>query len=167
MPKVKGSTVSVLMISINELSEFQISEEEISFLTQGEDPYDDAVVRKLFHPNLKLLLVTEGPQGCRYYTQASSLNMFLWHFFSLLHVSYLDVWSHQNSDGWSRHFRWGMTMGWREAVFACPRPDLMPWQWVHEPEPNHQDQVVIFQIHPCPERKKSCICLKYILFFIF
>ncbi|XWS30813.1 hypothetical protein CRYUN_Cryun23aG0022200 [Craigia yunnanensis] len=47
----------------------KISEEEISFLTQGEDPYDDAVVRKLFHPNLKLLLVTEGPQGCRYYTQ--------------------------------------------------------------------------------------------------
>ena len=77
MHKVKGSTVSVLMISINELSEFQVSEEEISFLTQGEDPYDDAVVRKLFHPNLKLLLVTEGPQGCRYYTQASSLNMFL------------------------------------------------------------------------------------------
>ncbi|XVF20628.1 hypothetical protein REPUB_Repub12eG0017400 [Reevesia pubescens] len=47
----------------------KISEEEISFLTQGEDPYDDAVVRKLFHPNLKLLLVTEGPNGCRYYTQ--------------------------------------------------------------------------------------------------
>ena len=81
MHKVKGSTVSVLMISINELSEFQVSEEEISFLTQGEDPYDDAVVRKLFHPNLKLLLVIEGPHGCRYYTQVSFLNMFLWHFF--------------------------------------------------------------------------------------
>lgn len=47
----------------------KISEEEISFLTQGEDPYDDAVVRKLYHPNLKLLLVTEGPDGCRYYTK--------------------------------------------------------------------------------------------------
>lgn len=47
----------------------KISEEEISFLTKGEDPYDDAVVRKLFHPNLKLLLVTEGPEGCRYYTK--------------------------------------------------------------------------------------------------
>ncbi|KAJ6960903.1 hypothetical protein NC653_038800 [Populus alba x Populus x berolinensis] len=42
-----------------------ISEEEISFLTKGEDPYDDAVVRKLCHPNHKLLLVTEGPEGCR------------------------------------------------------------------------------------------------------
>lgn len=47
----------------------KISEEEISFLTQGEDPYDDNVVRKLYHPNLKLLLVTEGPEGCRYYTK--------------------------------------------------------------------------------------------------
>ncbi|CAI0450891.1 unnamed protein product [Linum tenue] len=50
----------------------KISEEEISFLTQGEDPYDDAVVRKLYHPNLKLLLVTEGPDGCRYYTKEFS-----------------------------------------------------------------------------------------------
>ncbi|KAJ0981522.1 hypothetical protein J5N97_009777 [Dioscorea zingiberensis] len=47
----------------------KISEEEISFLTKGEDPYDDTVVRKLFHPNLKLLLVTEGPDGCRYYSK--------------------------------------------------------------------------------------------------
>ncbi|KAG6497114.1 probable fructokinase-6, chloroplastic [Zingiber officinale] len=47
----------------------KISEEEISFLTQGEDPYDDAVVWKLFHQNLKLLLVTEGPDGCRYYSK--------------------------------------------------------------------------------------------------
>ncbi|KAK7385685.1 hypothetical protein VNO78_31481 [Psophocarpus tetragonolobus] len=50
----------------------KISEEEISFLTKGEDPYDDAVVRKLFHPNLKLLLVTEGAEGCRYYTKEFS-----------------------------------------------------------------------------------------------
>lgn len=50
----------------------KISEEEISFLTQGEDPYDDNVVRKLYHPNLKLLLVTEGPDGCRYYTKEFS-----------------------------------------------------------------------------------------------
>lgn len=48
---------------------FKISEEEIVFLTKGEDPYDDNVVRKLFHPKLKLLLVTEGPEGCRYYTK--------------------------------------------------------------------------------------------------
>ncbi|GKA35550.1 probable fructokinase-6, chloroplastic [Tanacetum coccineum] len=45
------------------------SEEEIVFLTNGEDPYDDNVVRKLYHENLKLLLVTEGPDGCRYYTK--------------------------------------------------------------------------------------------------
>ena len=47
----------------------KISEQEIVFLTEGEDPYDDAVVRKLFHPNLKLLLVTEGSDGYRYFTK--------------------------------------------------------------------------------------------------
>ena len=40
----------------------KISEQEIVFLTEGEDPYDDAVVRKLFHSNLKLLLVTESSE---------------------------------------------------------------------------------------------------------
>lgn len=50
----------------------KVSAEEISFLTNGEDPYDDAVVHKLFHPNLKLLLVTEGPDGCRYYSKEFS-----------------------------------------------------------------------------------------------
>ncbi|PKA65145.1 putative fructokinase-2 [Apostasia shenzhenica] len=47
----------------------KISTEEVAFLTRGEDPYDDGVVRKLFHPDLKLLFVTEGPNGCRYYTK--------------------------------------------------------------------------------------------------
>ncbi|XP_057838845.1 probable fructokinase-7 isoform X1 [Cryptomeria japonica] len=50
----------------------KVSEDEIIFLTEGEDPYDDAVVRKLFHPNLKLLLVTEGQEGSRYYTKEFS-----------------------------------------------------------------------------------------------
>ena len=48
----------------------QISEDEIEFLTGGDDPYDDQVdLNKFFHPNLKLLIVTEGSNGCRYYTQ--------------------------------------------------------------------------------------------------
>lgn len=48
----------------------KISEDEIIFLTGGEDPCNDNVVlNKLFHPNLRLLLVSEGSQGCRYYTK--------------------------------------------------------------------------------------------------
>ncbi|XP_027110414.1 probable fructokinase-7 [Coffea arabica] len=48
----------------------KISEDEITFLTGGDDPYnDDVVLNKLFHPNLQLLLVSEGSQGCRYYTK--------------------------------------------------------------------------------------------------
>lgn len=50
----------------------KVSEEEVQFLTEGADPYDDTVIRNLFHPNLKLLLVTEGQQGCRYYTKDCS-----------------------------------------------------------------------------------------------
>ncbi|PKA60159.1 Putative fructokinase-5 [Apostasia shenzhenica] len=48
----------------------KVSEDEITFLTEGDDPYSDEVVyKKLFHPNLKLLIVTEGQDGCRYYTK--------------------------------------------------------------------------------------------------
>lgn len=48
----------------------KISEEEITFLTGAEDPNDDNVVLdRLFHPNLKLLIVTEGSEGCRYFTK--------------------------------------------------------------------------------------------------
>ncbi|KAF3796722.1 hypothetical protein EJ110_NYTH00966 [Nymphaea thermarum] len=39
----------------------QIGAEELSFLTGGSDPYvDNVVLKKLFHPMLKLLLVTEA-----------------------------------------------------------------------------------------------------------
>lgn len=51
----------------------QVNEDEITFLTGGDDPNDDNVVMKnLFHPNLKLLVVTEGSEGCRYYTKVGS-----------------------------------------------------------------------------------------------
>ena len=57
---------------------FQVSEDEITFLTGGDDPCDDNVVlKKLFHPNLKLLLVTEGSEGCRYYTKVYFL-IYMW-----------------------------------------------------------------------------------------
>lgn len=62
----------------------QISEDEITFLTGGDDPYDDNVVlTKLFHPNLSLLVVTEGSEGCRYYTPVSLSYSFL--FYSQCH----------------------------------------------------------------------------------
>lgn len=48
----------------------KVSDDEITFLTGGDDHNDDNVVlEKLFHPNLKLLIVTEGSKGCRYYTK--------------------------------------------------------------------------------------------------
>ncbi|KAG1354667.1 putative fructokinase-7 [Cocos nucifera] len=47
----------------------KVIEEEISFLTGGDPHDDDAVYKKLFHSNLKLFVVTEGQEGCRYYTK--------------------------------------------------------------------------------------------------
>ncbi|KAJ1426808.1 Ribokinase-like [Sesbania bispinosa] len=48
----------------------KVSVDEIPFLTKGGDPYDDKVImNKLYHQDLKLLLVTEGAWGCRYYTK--------------------------------------------------------------------------------------------------
>lgn len=48
--------------------ELQVSEEELTFLT-GSD--GDEALEKLYHPNLQLSIVTEGSEGCRYYTKVS------------------------------------------------------------------------------------------------
>ncbi|XP_059651498.1 probable fructokinase-7 [Cornus florida] len=54
----------------NEADIIKINEEETAFLMGGDDPNDDdTVFNKLYHPNLKLLIVTEGAQGCRYFTK--------------------------------------------------------------------------------------------------
>ncbi|QCE09119.1 fructokinase-2-like [Vigna unguiculata] len=46
----------------------KVSDVELEFLTKS-DKIDDASALSLWHPNLKLLLVTLGEQGCRYYTK--------------------------------------------------------------------------------------------------
>jgi hypothetical protein len=44
----------------------------VIFLTGG-DPRDDANNMRMFHPRCKLMLVTEGGEGCRYYTQVCTV----------------------------------------------------------------------------------------------
>uniref|UniRef100_A0A803Q2V9 fructokinase n=1 Tax=Cannabis sativa TaxID=3483 RepID=A0A803Q2V9_CANSA len=46
----------------------KVSDVELVFLTKN-DKIDDASAMSLWHPNLKLLLVTLGENGCRYYTK--------------------------------------------------------------------------------------------------
>ncbi|KAG6663895.1 hypothetical protein CIPAW_02G054000 [Carya illinoinensis] len=46
----------------------KVSDVELDFLT-GSDKCDDEAALSLWHPNLKLLLVTLGEKGCRYYTK--------------------------------------------------------------------------------------------------
>jgi fructokinase len=45
----------------------KVSDEEVTFLTGGSSS-DDKNNLKMFHPRCKLMLVTEGSEGCRYYT---------------------------------------------------------------------------------------------------
>ncbi|KAJ0035623.1 hypothetical protein Pint_25818 [Pistacia integerrima] len=47
----------------------KVSDVELEFLT-GSNKIDDESALSLWHPNLKLLLVTLGEHGCRYYTKA-------------------------------------------------------------------------------------------------
>ena len=48
----------------------QISEDDITFFTRGDDPFDDnMVLKKLLGPNPKFLIVTKGSDRCRYYSK--------------------------------------------------------------------------------------------------
>jgi hypothetical protein len=53
----------------------QVSDDEVSFLTQG-DPQKEDVVLSLWHDRLKLLVVTDGEKGCRYFTKALFLSTY-------------------------------------------------------------------------------------------
>ncbi|CAI0628287.1 unnamed protein product [Linum tenue] len=47
----------------------KVSDEEVDFLTKGSAEKEETVL-SLWHDKLKLLLVTDGPKGCRYYTKS-------------------------------------------------------------------------------------------------
>ncbi|KAI9377434.1 hypothetical protein POPTR_019G063600v4 [Populus trichocarpa] len=53
----------------NEADFIKVSDDEVSFLTQG-DPQKEDVVLSLWHDRLKLLVVTDGEKGCRYFTKS-------------------------------------------------------------------------------------------------
>ena len=48
----------------------KVSDVELEFLT-GQDSVEDEVAMQLWRPTLKLLLVTLGEKGCKYYTEVS------------------------------------------------------------------------------------------------
>ncbi|KAH9611230.1 hypothetical protein KSS87_018046 [Heliosperma pusillum] len=47
----------------------KVSDDEVQFLTE-KDPTKEDVVMTLWHDGLKLLLVTDGDKGCRYFTKS-------------------------------------------------------------------------------------------------
>lgn len=49
----------------------KVSDVELEFLT-GSKKIDDETARSLWHPNLKLLLVTLGEHGSKYYTEVTN-----------------------------------------------------------------------------------------------
>lgn len=46
----------------------KVSDDEVEFLTE-KNAKDQEAVMSLWHDNLKLLVVTDGPKGCRYFTK--------------------------------------------------------------------------------------------------
>nr|WMI31298.1 FRK2 [Dioscorea oppositifolia] len=52
----------------NEADFIKVSDDEVAFLTNG-DPQDENVVLSLWFDGLKLLIVTDGEKGCRYFTK--------------------------------------------------------------------------------------------------
>lgn len=51
----------------------KVSDNELEFLT-GKEVSDEAAL-SLWHPNLKLLLVTLGDKGCSYYTKVHTVSL--------------------------------------------------------------------------------------------
>ncbi|XP_021736941.1 probable fructokinase-5 [Chenopodium quinoa] len=66
-PSPQAANLGIMSIW-NEADIIKVSDEEVEFLTGG-DASDDEVVNKLWFDGLKLLLVTYGEKGCRYYTK--------------------------------------------------------------------------------------------------
>ncbi|KAF7813322.1 putative fructokinase-5 [Senna tora] len=52
----------------NEADFIKVSDNEVEFLTQG-DAEDEKVVLSLWHDKLKMLIVTDGEKGCRYFSK--------------------------------------------------------------------------------------------------
>lgn len=50
----------------------KVSDVELEFLT-GSNKIDDETALSLWHPNLKLLLVTLGEKGCLYYAKVNTI----------------------------------------------------------------------------------------------
>ncbi|PWA68576.1 pfkB-like carbohydrate kinase family protein [Artemisia annua] len=57
----------------------KVSDDEVEFLTQKKAD-DEEAVKSLWHDGLKLLVVTDGEKGCRYYTKASTDFYYLAHY---------------------------------------------------------------------------------------
>ncbi|KAK3204406.1 hypothetical protein Dsin_018452 [Dipteronia sinensis] len=66
-PSAEEARVQIMSIW-DKAEVIKVSDVELEFLT-GSDKIDDESALSLWHPNLKLLLVTLGEKGCRYYTK--------------------------------------------------------------------------------------------------
>ncbi|XP_021751776.1 probable fructokinase-4 [Chenopodium quinoa] len=66
-PSAKEAREQILSIW-DKAEVIKISDNELEFLTES-NTVDDATAMSLWHSNLKLLLVTLGDHGCRYYTK--------------------------------------------------------------------------------------------------
>jgi len=74
----------------------KVSDVELEFLT-GSNKIDDETALTLWHPNLKLLLVTLGEKGCRYYTKVTNTLEYFYAFTVIIHHYHHYYQYHQHS----------------------------------------------------------------------
>lgn len=67
-PSAEAARVGIKSIW-NEADFIKVSDDEVEFLTQKSADNEDAV-KSLWHDGLKLMVVTDGEKGCRYYTKS-------------------------------------------------------------------------------------------------
>ena len=77
-PSEEAARAGILSIW-KEADFIKVSDDEVAFLTQG-DATDEKNVLSLWFDGLKLLIVTDGDKGCRYFTKVRRPRLFTYYF---------------------------------------------------------------------------------------
>ncbi len=95
--------------TFSELWVLKVSDEEVKFLTGG-DPTKDENNLTLLHPGCKLMLVTEGGEGCRYYTPVCQSSFSIVAFCD--HLVRFSVFMWKKELFWKSWLLQGSSVGW-------------------------------------------------------
>jgi fructokinase len=83
-PSEEAARTGILSIW-KEADFIKVSDDEVAFLTQG-DANDEKNVLSLWFDGLKLLIVTDGDKGCRYFTKVRFYFIFYLHCYPICYL---------------------------------------------------------------------------------